>query len=176
MKKADCYHLGYVAKLHGFKGEVSLFLDVSNPNEYKKLPNVYIEVNGQLIPHFTESYQLTNKGYAIAKFEGVNTENEAKVLVRKNLYLPLEELPPLTGKHFYDHEVVGFDVEDKRLGVVGTLTQIIDLAVNPLIQVDAQGKEVLLPFVPGLIIEVDRANKILKIDAPEGLIEMYLEA
>ena len=45
MKKADCYHLGYVAKLHGFKGEVSFFLDVTDPNEYTKLdptlPRIY---------------------------------------------------------------------------------------------------------------------------------------
>src|SRR5690606_26750950 len=104
MKKADCYHLGYIAKLHGFKGEVSLFLDVTNPDEYKKLPSVYVEINGQLVPHFTEKYQLTTKGFAIAKFENINSENEAKVLLRKNLYLPLSELPELTGTNFYDHE------------------------------------------------------------------------
>lgn len=174
MKKADCYHLGYVAKLHGFKGEVSFFLDVTNPEEYTSLDSVFIDINGQLTPFFVESFQLRPKSFATVKLEGVNTENEAKALTRKDLYLPLTELPELSGINFYDHEVVGFQVVDVSFGPVGTLQQIIDLPVNPLIQIDANGKEVLMPFVHGLIQAVDRENKVLTVKAPEGLIAIYL--
>ena len=88
MNKADCFHLGYVAKLHGFKGEVSLFLDVTNPQDYETLDAVFIEINGQLSPFFVESFKLKNKGFAAVKFEGVNTENDARIILRKNLFLP----------------------------------------------------------------------------------------
>jgi len=174
MKKADCYHLGYVAKLHGFKGEVSLFLDVTNPEEYTSLDSVFIEINGQLTPFFVEDFQVRPKGFATVKLEGVDTEEDAKGIIRKNLYLPLTELPELSGKNFYDHEVVGFLVTDVNFGPVGTLQQIIDLPVNPLIQVDANGKEVLIPFVKDLVQSVDREQKILTVKAPEGLIAIYL--
>lgn len=174
MKQADCYHLGYVAKLHGFKGEVSLFLDVTDPTEYASLDSVYIDINGQLTPFFVEYIQLKPKSFATVKFEGVNSENDAKNLVRKNLYLPLTDLPELSGTQFYDHEVVGFQVTDVNFGPVGILQTIIDLPVNPLIQVDNNGKEVLIPFVQGLVQKVDRENKVLTIQAPEGLIDIYL--
>ncbi|MEY3199285.1 MAG: hypothetical protein RJA13_1243, partial [Bacteroidota bacterium] len=107
MNKADCFHLGYVAKLHGFKGEVSLFLDVTNPEDYETLDALFIEINGQLSPFFIQEFKLKNKGFAAVKFEGVNSENEARILLRKNLFLPAQILPPLSGKNFYDHEVVG---------------------------------------------------------------------
>jgi 16S rRNA processing protein RimM len=174
MNKADCYHLGYVAKLHGFKGEVSFFLDVTDPSEYASLDVVYIEINNQLTPFFVESFQLKPRGFAAVKLEGVDSENDAKNILRKNLYLPVSELPELTGTSFYDHEVVGFTLVDQSFGEVGTIQQIIDLAVNPLIQVDANGKEVLIPFVKGLIQEVDRVGKRLIVKAPEGLIDIYL--
>jgi len=174
MKKADCYHLGYVAKLHGFKGEVSFFLDVTIPEEYASLDSVFIEINGQLTPFFVEDFQLRPKGFATVKLEGVDNEDDAKAIIRKNLYLPLTDLPALSGKNFYDHEVVGFKVTDVSFGDVGTLVQIIDLPVNPLIQVDANGKEVLIPFVKDLVQEVDRERKILTVKAPEGLIAIYL--
>ncbi len=174
MKKADCYHLGYVAKLHGFKGEVSFFLDVTNSEEYASLDSVFIDINGQLTPFFVESIQLRPKSFATVKLEGVNSENDAKSLVRKNLYLPVENLPELSGINFYDHEVVGFQVVDVNFGPVGTLQTIIDLPVNPLIQIDANGKEVLMPFVKDLIQKVDRENKVLTVKAPEGLIAVYL--
>lgn len=174
MKKADCYHLGYIAKLHGFKGEVSFFLDVTNPEEYASLDSVFVDINGQLTPFFVESIQLRPKSFATVKLEGISSENEAKSLVRKNLYLPVADLPELSGTSFYDHEVVGFQVVDVNFGPVGTLQTIIDLPVNPLIQIDANGKEVLIPFVKDLIQQVDRENKVLTVKAPEGLIAIYL--
>jgi 16S rRNA processing protein RimM len=175
MNKADCYHLGYIAKLHGFKGEVSFFLDVTDTSEYINLKQVYIDINGFLTPFFIQSFQIKPKSFATVKLEGIESESDALPLLRKNLYLPSSELPVLSGKQFYDHEVVGFKVIDISYGEVGTIVQIIDLPVNPLIQVDAKGKEVLIPFVQDLIQEVDRESQILKVKAPEGLIGIYLD-
>jgi 16S rRNA processing protein RimM len=175
MEKADCFHLGYVAKLHGFKGEVSLFLDVTNPEDYETLDAVFIEINGQLTPFFVTAFKLKNKGFAAVKFEGVTTENDARILLRKNLFLPSQILPKLSGKNFYDHEVVGFKVIDSLFGEVGVLESIIDLQVNPLIQIMNGSKEVLVPLIDGLVQKVDRSNKTLYITAPAGLIELYLQ-
>jgi len=174
MNKADCFHLGYVAKLHGFKGEVSLFLDVTNPDDYETLDAVFIEINGQLSPFFIESFKLKNKGFAAVKFEGVNSENDARILLRKNLFLPAQILPKLSGKNFYDHEVVGFTVVDESYGDVGKIESVIDLQVNPLLQIMNGTKEVLVPLVEGVVQNVDRKKKIMTIKAPAGLIELYL--
>lgn len=174
MNKADCFHLGYVAKLHGFKGEVSLFLDVTNPEDYETLDAVFIEINGQLSPFFVTEFKLKNKGFAAVKFEGVNSENDARILLRKNLFLPAKILPQLSGKNFYDHEVVGFTVIDVNYGEVGILESIIDLQVNPLIQIMNGSKEVLIPLIDGMVQNVDREKKTMTINAPAGLIELYL--
>jgi 16S rRNA processing protein RimM len=175
MEKADCFHLGYVAKLHGYKGEVSLFLDVTNPEDYETLDAVFIEINGQLTPFFIVSLKIKNKGFAAVKFEGVDSENDARILLRKNLFLPAQILPKLSGKNFYDHEVVGFTVIDSLFGEVGLLESVIDLQVNPLIQIMKGSKEVLVPLIEGLVQEVDRKKKIVYITAPAGLIELYLQ-
>ena len=45
MNVKDCFNLGYIAKLHGYKGEVSLFLDVTDPLDYKDLKLIYFEIN-----------------------------------------------------------------------------------------------------------------------------------
>lgn len=174
MNKADCFHLGYVAKLHGFKGEVSLFLDVTNPEDYTTLDALFIEINGQLIPFFIESFKLKNKGFAAVRLEGVDNENDARLLLRKNIYLPASILPELEGTNFYDHEIVGFYVEDSQHGNIGKVVQVIDLSANPLIQVDKDGIELLLPLQDGVIREVDRRNQVLKVTAPPGLVELYL--
>lgn len=175
MNKANCFNLGYIAKLHGFKGEVSLFLDVTNPEEYRSLDAIFIEINGFLTPFFIERITLKNKGFALIKLEGVNSDLEAKAILRKEVFLPIEVLPELSGTSFYDHEVIGFKVIDAAYGEVGELKQIIDYKVNPLIQIFKGEKEVLIPLLKDAILKVDRTKKELHIQSPEGLIELYLE-
>ncbi len=174
MNKADCFHLGYVAKLHGFKGEVSLFLDVTNPDDYSRLDSVFIEINGQLTPFFVSSIKLKNKGFVAVKFEGVDSEKEAKSLLRKNVFLPEQALPQLRGNEFYDHEVLGFEVIDINYGLVGVLNTIIDLPVNPLLRIMKDDIEVLIPLNQEIVKQVDRVHKKLHILSPEGLIDLYL--
>ncbi len=174
MQHSDCFQLGYIAKLHGYKGEVSLFLDVTNPEDYRTLDAFFIDINGQLTPFFVQSFQLKNKGFAAIKLEGVDSENDAKVILRKSCYLPLSILPELDDKHFYDHEIIGFQLIDTRYGETGIIEQVIDNSVNPLIVVINGEKEILIPFIDGLIQKVDRTSKTLHVTAPEGLIEMYM--
>ncbi|MFM6963950.1 MAG: ribosome maturation factor RimM [Sphingomonadales bacterium] len=174
MNKADCFHLGYVAKLHGFKGEVSLFLDVTNPAEYQGLDALYLDINGTLTPFFIEGFKLKNKGFAAIKFEGVDTEEAAKRLLKKKAYLPLEILPELDQSSFYDHEVIGFQVFDANKGAIGIVEDVIDMSANPLLQISLNGTEILVPIFDGLIQKVERKKKELYIKAPEGLIDLYL--
>ncbi|MBW7867229.1 MAG: 16S rRNA processing protein RimM [Brumimicrobium sp.] len=177
MNKADCFNLGYVAKLHGFKGEVSLFFDTTNPYDYQEIEAVFIEKEGVLIPYFIDKLELNNKGFARVKFEDVDTEEEAKKLVKKPLFLPLSLLPELSGKNFYDHEIVGFVVFDINYGKVGEVDCVLDLPVNPLLQIINKEKnvEILLPLANNLVQSVDREKRELHVSAPEGLIEMYLD-
>jgi 16S rRNA processing protein RimM len=175
MNKADCFHLGHVAKLHGYKGEVSLFLDVTTPSDYAKIESLYIEINDQLTPFFIESFILKNHPFALVKFEGVNNENDAKIIDHKELYLPATFLKQLSGTNFYDHEVVGFKCIDGNYGEVGIIQGVIDLSINPLLQIMNGEKEVLVPLIKNLVTKVDRENKELHIVAPAGLIEIYLD-
>ncbi len=175
MNKADCFYLGYIAKLHGFKGEVSLFLDVTNPADYATLDAVFIDINDQLTPFFVESIKLKNGNFAAVRFEGLNDENSAKKLLRRQLYLPAQALPQLEGKNFYDHEVVGYKVIDATYGEVGILEQVVDFKVNPLLQIMNGEKEVLIPLLDDTVQKVDREKKEMHVQSPAGLIELYLE-
>ncbi|GAA0874825.1 ribosome maturation factor RimM [Wandonia haliotis] len=174
MTKEECYLLGNVARLHGFKGEVMIYLDVTEPLEYSELESVFVDIHGQLTPFFIESIQIQNKNFARVRFEGVTTEEEAKEILKKELYLPLSFLPELEGTSFYDHEVIGFDAVETHFGQVGKVIAILDHAANPLIQIDAKGTEVLIPLSVDTVSKVDRSNKALHFTAPEGLIELYL--
>jgi 16S rRNA processing protein RimM len=152
-----------------------LFLDVTNPSDYTKIESLYIEIIDQLTPFFIESFILKNHPFALVKFEGVDNEIDAKIIDHKDLYLPATFLKQLSGTNFYDHEVVGFKCIDGNYGEVGIIQGVIDLSINPLLQIMNGEKEVLVPLIKNLVTKVDRENKELHIVAPVGLIEIYLD-
>ena len=90
------------------------------------------------------------------------------------VYLPLTMLPKLTGNKFYFHEVINFEIEDKRVGVFGKIVSINDTTAQPLFEVLNGEVEMLIPMIDHFIVKIDRENKKVIMDLPEGLVEMYL--
>ncbi|WGK95470.1 MULTISPECIES: ribosome maturation factor RimM [Flavobacterium] len=174
MRKEDCFYLGKIAKKFSFKGEVLAYLDTDEPELYENLESVFVECNKHLIPFFIENASFHKNDFLRIRFEDVNTEEEAEALLGNDLYLPLSMLPKLTGNKFYFHEVIGFEVEDQRLGVVGKIQSINDSTAQPLFEVLNRGVEILIPMIDHFLVKVDRENKKVVMNLPEGLIEMYL--
>jgi len=174
MKKTDCFQLGYIAKLHGYKGEVSLFLDVSDPDKYAGLEAFYLDIDEQLVPFMVLSAKQKGKGQIALRLEGVDSEEAATRLLKKAVYLPDSFLESLDDKHFYDHEVIGFTVIDLNFGEVGELKDVFDSTATTLLQVFHGEKEVLIPLLPGLVQKVNRTDKQLLIESPDGLLNLYL--
>ena len=174
MRKEDCFYLGKIAKKFSFKGEVLAYLDTDEPELYENLESVFVECNKHLVPFFIENASFHKNDFLRIRFEDVTTEEEAEALLGNDLYLPLSMLPKLTGNKFYFHEVIGFEVEDQRLGVVGKIQSINDSTAQPLFEVLHNGVEILIPMIDHFLVKIDRENKKVVTNLPEGLIEMYL--
>lgn len=172
--REDCYKLGTIAKLHSYKGEVTIFLDVDDPWEYNELESVFVEYGNKLIPFFLESIQIKQNGFATVKFEDIDSERQATTILKCGLFLPLNTLPKLDDTEFYFHEIEGFAVIDAVKGPIGKVIEVVDLTNNPLISIDFEGIEILIPKQAQFIQRVDRETQTIYISAPEGLLDMYL--
>ena len=165
--------LGKIIRTHGYKGGLKAVFDVDQPLEYSELDMVFIELKGRLVPWMIEQIHFENNKANLA-LSDVKTMEEAEKLVGHFLYLPEELLPKLTGNKFYFHEVTGFKVTDEKHGAIGTIDRIIDLPNNPLFAITYKDKEILLPVSDEMIMKVDRKKKTIHVNAPEGLIDIYL--
>jgi 16S rRNA processing protein RimM len=175
MDAQDSNYIGQIAKLHGYKGGVSLFLDVTHPEDYTQTDCFFVELEGILMPFFVESLKLKNKGFAAVKFQGVDSEKDALSLVKKNVFIPKSDLMEIDHLRFNDHEFIGYEVEDLIKGGIGTVSGVADLKSNPLLIIRFQQKEILLPLVNELIVHLDEEGRKLRVNAPEGLIDLYLD-
>ena len=174
MTKNECFNLGYISKTVGNKGELLLIMDVDDIKRYKKLESVFVEINNQLVPFFITAIELRGNGAKVS-FEGIETTQRAEELTRTSLYLPLSFLPPLKGKKFYYHEILGFTAIDKNHGNIGTVENVLDYPNQALFQIKKDTTEILIPVKDDFIVSIDRTSKTIELNAPEGLIEIYLD-
>jgi 16S rRNA processing protein RimM len=174
MRKEDCFYLGKIAKKFSFKGEVLIYLDTDEPELYEKMESVFVEFNKNLVPFFIENCKLHKGDFLRVKFEDVDSEADADEIIGCEIYLPLNMLPKLEGNKFYFHEVIGFEIEDQRLGVFGKIVSINDTSAQPLFEVVNGSVEILVPMIDQFLVKIDRTNKKVIMNLPEGLVEMYL--
>lgn len=173
MADQNFYYLGTLTKPFGLKGELCAFFDVDDCERYLGLAAVFVETDGEMLPYMIEKLQYRGNNQFIVKLQDVEMDN-VREFVQTDMYLPISELPKLSGNRFYFHEVIGFKVVDERLGEIGVCKDFMELANNPLMQVDHNGSEILIPASGQFVTNVDRENRILHVTTPEGLVELYL--
>ena len=174
MTKEECFYLGRVSKTHGIKGEVTIRLDVDDPSMYRNMKFFLLEINKVLTPFFVEKVSCSGDKFYVT-IQDVKTVEAASALTGKEVYLPLEMLPKLSGKQFYYHEVKGFTLVDEVHGELGPIDDVLEYPTQAILQVMKDDKEILIPILDHVIQKVDRKAKKLYVKAPEGLIDMYLE-
>ena len=175
MTKEECFYLGKIVSKFSFRGEVLAKLDTDEPELYIEMESVFVDFNKNLVPFFLERAQLHKSTLVRIKFEDVDNEPDAEDLIGAELYLPLSDLPKLDDDKFYFHDILGFEVIDANFGSVGTIIKLNDQTSQILLIIDSKGKEVIIPLNDDFVEKIDKENKKFHIEAPEGLIEMYLE-
>lgn len=175
MKVEDCFYIGYITKTKGLKGEVQVYFEYDEPADLL-LDSVFAEINGKLVPFFISTYKLQNNQTGNFYFDDIDTIEKAETLIRKKLYLPNKLKPVRDESEFLITDLKGFIVYDNTVGELGEIIEIHEYPQQFVAVVPYQFKEIMFPLNDDLIIEIDEANGILKVDLPEGLIDLYLES
>jgi 16S rRNA processing protein RimM len=173
MTKEECFELGIVTKLYSFKGELILFLDSDQPEYYYDIDMVFLEINKQLVPFFIEQSSVHKVNQLRVRFDTIEDEDGAKRLLKKKAYLPLTDLPQLKDDQFYYHEVKGFMLHNQNDEPVGKVLDVIENPANTLAEVAYKNTEALIPLNDTSFISIDKANKVIKVFVPEGLLDIY---
>ncbi|NNF01343.1 MAG: 16S rRNA processing protein RimM [Bacteroidia bacterium] len=174
LSKEDCFILGRVSGPIKDSPTISILIDADDPSDYDGLDFILIEVNNSLIPFELLEFSV-KRNNAQALLSGIDNYDQALVLKGAEVFLPLEALPKLSSKDFYLHEIKGFEILDVKSGSLGKIVDVFDLPQHTVASVIIREKEVLIPLRKDLIQKIDRAEKSILIDLPDGLVDMYMD-
>lgn len=176
MDHSGHFELGKIIRPHGFHGAVKIKFTHPVADQIEIPESVFIDINNNLIPFFFTKFNPQQNGFAIVSFDDLESEQEAKDISGKLVYLPSHLEPVPQGDEFYNDELIGFKVVDKHHGDIGILDNVMEAPAQDVFEIShPSGKEIMVPVLGNFIIEIDRENKILRLDSPEGLINFYLE-
>lgn len=169
--------VGRLVKAHGLKGALKLELYTDDPD-------------GRFVPgaEFTlqvpESSPWHGKTVTVREFkwmnshpvvflDGIDDRTAAESIVRAILWIDQDAAETVVEDDaWYDHQLVGLDVV--RDGeVVGRVTRVDHFPAQDLlgVQLAADDREVLVPFVKAIVPEVDMSAGRLVVTPPAGLFE-----
>ena len=168
IREEEVFQIGKLGKTHGVKGEISFLFD---DDVFDRVDADYLilKIDGILVPFFIEEYRFKSDSNALMKFEGIDTQEQARDLTGTDVYFPRRLADSDDGTLTWS-VLVGFDIIDADSGrTVGRIASVDDSTLNILFCLD-DGR--LIPASEDLIIAVDQQARSLTMHIPAGLLEL----
>lgn len=159
--------LGFLRRPHGVKGEIIMDLHTDFPERLRKGRTLFI--GDEHKPMSLEAIRPHAQG-ALVKFRNVDTPESAGEFRNQWVYAAVKDLPPLPEGQHYQHELLNFNVVNEDGNPLGVLAEILETGANDVYVVrDDSGKELLLPNIPSVVLDLDFERRTMRVHLLEGL-------
>lgn len=167
--------VGKVNKLFGRKGEVAITLYDTFPDNFSNEEPLLVEIDSLTVPLFFGSFERRGVSGAIVAFDDLDTPERAAELIGRELSIEIEA-DEANDDEFYMEDLIGFaaEVVDEQGASVakGRVADYYDSEANPLLVLELDGREVLVPAVEEFIVHIDFEGERIVFLLPEGLMEL----
>jgi 16S rRNA processing protein RimM len=159
--------VGFLRRAHGVRGEIIMDLHTDFPERLQSGRKLYVGEDYK--PMALVGTRPHAKGMLV-KFKGVETPEAAGMFRNQWVYVKAADVPALPEGQIYQHELLGFAVVDENGHRLGEMVEIIETGANDVYVVkEESGKEILLPAIPPVILEIDADRRLMRVHLLEGL-------
>ena len=168
----DMVVVGRIARPHGLRGYV-----IVNPEtafvEERFRPGADVWVRSDAGERrLTIAAARIQGGRPVIAFDGLLRLEDVEGMSGLELRIPEEALQALEPGHYYEHQLVGCLVEMGDGTPIGPVARVEGGAGGSRLVVEGARGEVLIPLAVDICIDIDVGAKRIRIDPPEGLLEL----
>ena len=167
----DLVAIAKLVRPRGLRGEIVADVLTDFPERFDKLETVIARLpNGERRELKIEKFWF-QKGRIIFKFAGLDSIETIKVWRDAEICVPESEAVELDRDEFFDWQLEDCEVETVEGEKLGRVKEIMRTGGTEILVVQGAEKDYLIPFAEAICPEVDVENKLIRVDAPEGLLE-----
>lgn len=164
--------IGKLAATFGVKGELVLVHHLGQKTALKGVTTIFIEVKrDELLPYFVEETRIKNETELFIKIEGINSKEEGRNFLQKQVWLPEATVQQFTNKTA-PISLLGFHIIDNGTDI-GEILEVIEQPHQVLARIDLDGNEALIPMHPETLLKVDKKTKQVHVNLPDGLLDIF---
>jgi 16S rRNA processing protein RimM len=159
-----------ITKPHGLKGEMRAKYYCDSPDEIAEFGALYLGAGKKPVKLVSHRLQ---KNMIVIELEGVSTVEEAQKLSGELIYIDREDIE-LDEDVWFIRDLIGFDVFDADTGVhYGAVEEILQNAPTDVYSIrNTEGKQLLFPSIPEVLIDIDLSERKIFIRPLEGLFDL----
>ena len=164
------FEVGQIVNTHGLNGEVKVTPWMDSMEDFETLGYVHNK-NGVKMDISHVKYQKSN---LIVKFKGIDNIDAAEKFKGTTLFVDRAQLgEPKQG--YYICDLIGIRVMTDEDIFLGTISDVINTGSSDIYVVkpsaDSPGKDILLPVIPEVVLNVDIDTELATVHLIEGLID-----
>ena len=157
--------VGTVLGAQGVTGEVHVEVTSDSPGRFSTGGVLYLKGK----PHTIQRSYALSRGRVGLKLEGIDSRSEAQTLRGSHLTVPEAMVPPLPQGKYYHFQIIAMRVYTGEGEYLGQVAEILSTGSNDVYIVSNEGKDLLIPALEEVIVEVDVEKGMMTVDLPQGL-------
>ena len=160
--------IGKIAKPHGVRGTLKVLPLTDDKTRYNKLRKIYIQTRHGIKEFDILAVRYQDK-FVLLDLVGIETMTEAEGYIGNYIAIEKKDRMPLDENTYYIEDLIGLNVYEKDT-YLGKLTDVMQPGSNDVYIITLEdGKEILLPAIKSVILEVNIELGLMKVNVPEGL-------
>lgn len=170
----DYVHIGKIVAPHGVAGQIILEHALGKPIHFKGIDAVFVEKNeGSFIPYFIQSATAKTDTITHLQIEGIQSREATSVLMSKKVWLPQDSFQKLVDKSS-PLALLGYQVQQDGQDL-GIIQEVIEQPHQLMVTILYKGQEAYIPLHEESLLGVDHAKKLVLVNLPDGLLDLYTE-
>ena len=147
--------------LHGLKGYIKVKSFLENPKDLFNFDKYFINE----ISFSSLLLKFNKKSVFICELVGINSIEEARKFVNKDIFIYKSSLPKTDKDEIYLNDLISFNVELESGLCLGKLIKFYDFGGGPIIAVKHGNEEKMLPFSRNFITNIDRDSRLITLSS-----------
>ena len=170
MEKKDYVLIGKIVGAHGIKGTNKICSYAESLTVFKPGRSILIRSDRDRETSYEINWVKPHTGTPLLSLKGVADRHQAEAMIGGELFIQKSELPELDEDTYYWFELIGIEVYAAEEQFLGRIESIVETGSNDVYDVKNGEKEVLIPALESVVLNVDLEHNIMQVQLPEGLI------